>query len=75
MSKIKSKKKAENEGIKQAIAIAGSQSELARRCLVTQPAVIHWLRCYCPPEQAIKIEAVTGVKRELICPEIFGVNI
>jgi DNA-binding transcriptional regulator YdaS (Cro superfamily) len=70
----KKRKIVENEGIKRAIEVAGSQSALARLCGKTQPAVFHWLRCKCPPEQALKIEALTGVKRELICPEIFKPN-
>lgn len=64
--------KSENVGIKEAIERAGGQSALARLCKVTQPAVYHWLHVRCTPEQAIKIEHLTGVSRVLMCPEIFA---
>lgn len=66
--------KQENPGIKAAIEkVEGhSQSALARLLGVTQPAVVHWLRVRCPPEQAIKIEAILGIDKALICPEIFA---
>lgn len=64
----------ENPGIKAAIErVEGhSQSALARLLGVTQPAVVHWLRVRCPPEQAMRIEAILGVDKALICPEIFA---
>lgn len=77
----KKKKVEENIGVKAAIEATktetepGSQSALARLLNVSQPTVFYWLYRYCPPEQAIRIEAATGVKRELICPQIFGANV
>lgn len=62
-----------NEGIIEAIWKAGgSQASLAKIMLVSQPAVSHWLYKRCPPKQAVKIEKMLGVRRELICPEIYG---
>lgn len=68
------KRRKGNPGIKAAIESTEgkSQSAFARRMNVSQPAVYHWLRVRCPPLQAIRIERVTGVPKELICPEIFA---
>lgn len=60
-----------NQGIREAIRIAGSQSELAKMLEVTQPAIVHWLYKNCPPNQAVRIEKLTGIRRELTCPQFF----
>lgn len=60
-----------NTGVCRAVNIAGGQGGLARALGVSQPSVYHWLYFNCPPERAIQIERVTGVKREEIRPDIF----
>lgn len=60
-----------NFGVAEAIKSVGSQSELARKMKVEQPAVHHWLYYSCPPERALEIEQLCGVPREKTCPEIF----
>ena len=60
-----------------AIAIAGSQAELARRIGKNQQDVHYWLhdaKKGVPAEHAAAIEQATGgiVKREELRPDIFG---
>lgn len=59
--------------IKSAVAIAGSQSELARRIGVRQGHVWRWLhgqKVYA--KYVLAIEAATGVSRHDLRPDIFG---
>lgn len=56
-----------------AIAIAGSQSALARRIGVRQGYVWKWLRSKkVPAERCDAIERATGVSRHLLRPDVFG---
>lgn len=67
-----------------AIQVAGSEGALARRINGVQlplPAgtakksqhVSKWkVRGACPPDQVLRIEAVTGVSRHKLRPDVFG---
>ena len=69
MSSVKVKK--ENPGIAKAIAVAGSQVNLAEMLDCTQPNVFRWLYHQVPAERAVQIEKVTGVSRRLMRPDLF----
>lgn len=59
--------------IETAVAIAGSQSELARRIGVRQGYIWKWLRSgKVPAERVLAIEAATGVSRNQLRPDVFG---
>jgi DNA-binding transcriptional regulator YdaS (Cro superfamily) len=61
--------------LQRAVAITGSQSELARRIGVRQGYVWKWLRSKkVPAERCAAIERATGgaVTREQLRPDIFG---
>jgi len=62
--------------LKRAIAKAGSQSELARICGVSQTAVWKWLHVIgaMPPQFVLKAEAATGVSRHSLRPDIYPVE-
>lgn len=59
-----------------AVDRAGSQSEFARVCGVTQPAVWKWLQSSkrIPAEYVLRVEAATGVSRHLLRPDIYPVD-
>jgi DNA-binding transcriptional regulator YdaS (Cro superfamily) len=55
-------------------ALKGNQSELARICGVTQPTVWGWLnkgKGVLPAEYVLKVEAVTGIPRHVLRPDIY----
>lgn len=62
--------------LQQAIAICGSQSELARRLggKVRTGHIYHWLRSNVPPERCAEIEVATAgkVTREMLRPDVFS---
>ena len=60
-----------NNGIKEAIEVAGGQRELGDKIGVTQPTVHHYLHNKCPATKAVEIERETGVRRERIRPDLF----
>ena len=60
-----------NRGVESAIEKAGSTRSLARRCGVSQPAVMKWLYENCPAERAVQMERLVGVAREDIRPDLF----
>lgn len=66
--------KVKNKGIESAIKKIGSLHKVATLCNVTAPCVFKWLYSQCPPERAVQIETLTGVRRELIRPDIFLVK-
>lgn len=54
-----------NNPVLLAVKYLGSQSELARLCSVTQPAVFQWIKNgYIPAKYVLLVEKVTGIKRE-----------
>jgi DNA-binding transcriptional regulator YdaS (Cro superfamily) len=61
------------EALKQAVAVAGSQSELARICGISQPAVWRWVQSSkrVPADYVLRIEAKTGVSRHYLRPDIY----
>jgi TorA maturation chaperone TorD/DNA-binding transcriptional regulator YdaS (Cro superfamily) len=59
-------------GLTEAITAAGGVSELARRIGIAQPSLSNWSRI--PAERVLQVEAVTGVSRALLRPDLFGVE-
>lgn len=59
-----------DEGLSEAIRAAGGVSELARQIGISQPSVSNWIRV--PAERVISIEAVTGVDRSVLRPDLYG---
>lgn len=57
-------------GLSQAIRAAGGVSELARQIGIAQPSVSNWLRV--PAERVISVEAVTGIDRTVLRPDLYG---
>ena len=58
--------------LREAIAVAGSKSELARRLGVTPRCISHWIEFgRIPAEQAVYLELVTGIARHRFAPRIF----
>jgi TorA maturation chaperone TorD len=59
-----------DQGLEEAIRAVGSITELARRIGISQPAVSNWNRI--PAERVLSVEAVTGVERRVLRPDLFG---
>lgn len=59
--------------LKNAIAIAGGQSALARMCSVSQPTVWGWLHRigHVPAEHVLIVEAGTGISKHDLRPDIY----
>jgi TorA maturation chaperone TorD len=57
-------------GLEQAIRAAGGVTELARRIGISQPSVSNWSRV--PVERLLAVEAVTGVAREILRPDLYA---
>jgi len=57
-------------GLDQAIAVAGGVGALARKIGIAQPSVSNWSRV--PAERVLSVEAVTGVSRAVLRPDLFG---
>jgi len=49
---------------------AGSANAVAEACEITVQAVYLWQRV--PAEHCLKIEALTGIRRERLRPDVFG---
>ena len=61
-----------NAAVREAIAVAGSKSELARRLGVSPRCIHHWVEGgWIPAEQAVCLELVTGIPRHRFAPRIF----
>src|ERR1051326_758530 len=58
-------------GIAAAIEAAGGVGALARKIGIAQPSVSNWIRV--PAERVIAVEAVTGVHRSVLRPDLYGV--
>ena len=58
-------------GLDQAISAAGGVGALARKIGISQPSVSNWSRI--PAERVLAVEAVTGVNRAILRPDLFGV--
>ncbi len=60
-------------GLSEAIRVAGGVSELAREIGISQPSVSNWIRV--PAERVVSVEAVTGVDRATLRPDLYGTNV
>jgi len=61
-----------DRGLQEAIRAAGGVSELARRIGISQPSVSNWSRV--PAERVLTVEAVTGVARAMLRPDLYNEN-
>jgi TorA maturation chaperone TorD len=61
-----------DRGLQEAIHAAGGVSELARRIGISQPSVSNWSRV--PAERVLTVEAVTGVARAMLRPDLYNEN-
>jgi TorA maturation chaperone TorD len=57
-------------GLQEAIRAVGGVTELARRIGISQPSVSNWTRV--PAERVLTVEAVTGVTRAILRPDLYG---
>ena len=57
-------------GLSEAIRAAGGVGDLARLIGISQPSVSNWARV--PAERVVSVEAVTGVDREILRPDLYG---
>jgi TorA maturation chaperone TorD len=60
----------QDEGLQAAIRAVGGVTELARRIGISQPSVSNWTRV--PAERVLTVEAVTGVARSVLRPDLYG---
>ena len=56
-------------GLDEAVKAVGGVSELARKIGISQPSVSNWTRV--PAERVPIVEAVTGVDRKVLRPDLF----
>jgi TorA maturation chaperone TorD len=59
-------------GLDEAIRAAGGVGALARKIGISQPSVSNWARI--PAERVLAVEAVTGVDRSVLRPDLYGVR-
>jgi len=59
-----------DEGLDRAINAAGGVAELARKIGISQPSVSNWNKV--PVQRVVAVEAVTGVERAALRPDIYG---
>ncbi len=59
-----------DQGLDEAIRVAGGISELARRIGISQPSVSNWERI--PAERVLSVEAATGVTRSVLRPDLYA---
>jgi TorA maturation chaperone TorD len=57
-------------GLSEAIRAVGGVGELARQIGISQPSVSNWARV--PAERVVSVEAVTGVDRATLRPDLYG---
>jgi TorA maturation chaperone TorD len=60
----------QDRGLQEAIRAVGGVTELARRIGISQPSVSNWTRV--PAERVLTVEAVTGVARSILRPDLYG---
>jgi DNA-binding transcriptional regulator YdaS (Cro superfamily) len=58
-----------NEGLRLAVEAVGGVRELARRLGISPSALLQWHRI--PADRLVQIEAVTGIPRELLRPDLY----
>jgi DNA-binding transcriptional regulator YdaS (Cro superfamily) len=61
-----------SEGVTLAIQAAGGLSPLARKLGMSQQALSEWRRI--PADRILQVEAVTGIARERLRPELYRSN-
>jgi TorA maturation chaperone TorD len=59
-----------DEGLDEAIRVAGGVGALARKIGISQPSVSNWSRV--PAERVLSVEAATGVSRALLRPDLYA---
>src|SRR6266700_1146535 len=57
-------------GLDEAIRAAGGVGVLAKKIGISQPSVSNWSRV--PAERILSVEAVTGVDRAILRPDLYG---
>lgn len=62
----------QDDGLQAAIRAVGGVTELARRIGISQPSVSNWTRV--PAERVLTVEAVTGVARAILRPDLYGAD-
>src|ERR1044072_6820411 len=59
-----------DRGLDEAVRAVGGVSELARKIGISQPSVSNWIRV--PADRVSIVEAVSGVDRKILRPDLFG---
>ena len=59
-------------GLEEAIRAAGGVGALAQKIGISQPSVSNWSRV--PAERVISVEAITGVARAVLRPDLYGTS-
>jgi TorA maturation chaperone TorD len=59
-----------DRGLQEAARAVGGVTELARRIGISQPSVSNWIRV--PAERVLVVEAVSGVARATLRPDLYG---
>src|SRR5882724_7333623 len=59
-----------DQGLDQAIRVAGGVGALARKIGIAQPSVSNW--SHVPAERVLSVEAATGVNRVVLRPDLYG---
>src|SRR5499425_1238635 len=59
-----------DEGLDEAIRVAGGVGALARKIGISQPSVSNWSKV--PAERVLAVEAATGVSRAVLRPDLFA---
>src|SRR5262245_4035370 len=57
-------------GLEEAVRVAGGVGALARKIGISQPSISNWSRV--PAERVLAVEAVTGVGRAVLRPDLYG---
>jgi DNA-binding transcriptional regulator YdaS (Cro superfamily) len=73
LSREKMSKTGKDEGVRLAIEAAGGVRPLARELGIKSPAIIGWTRI--PADRIVQVEAVTGVRRETLRPDLYRCDI
>ena len=59
-----------DQGLTEAIRVAGGVGALARKIGISQPSVSNWERV--PSDRVVVVESATGVPRAILRPDLFG---
>ena len=59
-----------DDGLDEAIRVAGGVGALARKIGISQPSVSNWARI--PAERVLSVEVATGVSRTILRPDLYG---